>query len=103
MSSMRIAVVGAGPAGLTAAIAGRRLGLDVTVFEQAPNFERIGGGILVHSNGLRVLGALGLVDALEARGRTTAVLRVETAVGRVLSTFDYRKLDIPYNRAMICL
>src|SRR5689334_25179590 len=98
MRAKRIGIVGAGPAGLTAALAAQRLGLDVTVFEQAPNFERIGGGILVHSNGLRVLAALGLVESLEGRGRTTQVLRVETAEGRVLSTFDYRKLDIPYNR-----
>ena len=39
-----IAIVGAGPAGLTAALALRRLGLEVTVFEQAEDFQRIGGG-----------------------------------------------------------
>jgi 2-polyprenyl-6-methoxyphenol hydroxylase-like FAD-dependent oxidoreductase len=103
MQAKRIGIAGAGPAGLVAALAARRLGVEATVYAQAPNFERVGGGILVHSNGLRVLAALGLVEALEARGRTTQVMRVETAEGRVLSTFDYRKLDIPFNRAMICL
>jgi 2-polyprenyl-6-methoxyphenol hydroxylase-like FAD-dependent oxidoreductase len=39
-----IAVVGAGPAGLTAALALRRLGLEITVFEQAEDFQRIGVG-----------------------------------------------------------
>src|SRR4051794_38328985 len=38
---MRVAVVGAGPAGLAAARAFRELGLDVVVFEAAPD---IGGG-----------------------------------------------------------
>jgi salicylate hydroxylase len=45
-----IAVVGAGPAGLTAALALRQLGLEVTVFEQAEDFHRVGGGIVLHDN-----------------------------------------------------
>src|SRR5215211_3228071 len=59
----RVAIVGAGPAGLAAALALRRLGLEVTVFEQAEDYQRIGGGIVLHDNGQRVLQALGLLDS----------------------------------------
>jgi 2-polyprenyl-6-methoxyphenol hydroxylase-like FAD-dependent oxidoreductase len=60
MSEFRVAIVGAGPAGLTAAITARRCGLEVDVFEQAPRFARIGGAVGIQSNGLRVLDLLGL-------------------------------------------
>jgi 2-polyprenyl-6-methoxyphenol hydroxylase-like FAD-dependent oxidoreductase len=57
----RIAIVGAGPAGLTAAIAAARLGLRATVYESSEDFMHIGGGIALQSNGLRVLERLGLL------------------------------------------
>ncbi len=63
MKKARIAIVGAGPAGLTAALAGRKLGLEVTVFERAPDFRRIGGGIAIQDNGQRVLETLGLLES----------------------------------------
>ena len=93
MSDLRIAIVGAGPGGLTAAITARRLGLDVEVFEQAPRFARIGGAVGIQSNGLRVLDLLGLLPRAELAVRHEAVL--ESPPGRVLSRADFRSLDVP--------
>ena len=42
----QIAVVGAGPAGLVAALAAHKLGFSVKVFEQAADFAKVGGGTL---------------------------------------------------------
>ena len=63
----RIAIVGAGIGGLTAAIAMLRRGLDVTVFEQAPALGEIGAGVQLGPNALKVLGALGLDGAVIER------------------------------------
>jgi 2-polyprenyl-6-methoxyphenol hydroxylase-like FAD-dependent oxidoreductase len=52
-----IGIVGAGPAGLTAAIAARQAGFDVTVFEQAKELRSSGVGITIAANGVSVLGA----------------------------------------------
>jgi salicylate hydroxylase len=60
----RIAVIGAGIGGLAAALALLRRGLDVEVYEQAPELGEVGAGIQISSNGTRVLYALGLEDAL---------------------------------------
>jgi 2-polyprenyl-6-methoxyphenol hydroxylase-like FAD-dependent oxidoreductase len=97
MKQARVAIVGAGPAGLTAALAAQKLGLNVTVFEKTLDFERVGGGILLHSNGLRVLEALDLLDLFWPVMRPCSTLTVELPGGRRLSTFDYRKLAIPHN------
>ena len=64
----RIAVVGAGLGGLTAAGFLQRAGFAVTVYEQAPAFSRIGAGIILSANVSKVLRRLGLEDGLVAAG-----------------------------------
>ena len=51
----RIAVVGAGLGGLTCAAFLQREGFVVTVYEQAPAFSRIGAGIILSANVMKVL------------------------------------------------
>jgi 2-polyprenyl-6-methoxyphenol hydroxylase-like FAD-dependent oxidoreductase len=60
-----VAIVGAGIGGLAAALALVRRGIDVAVYEQAPELRELGAGVQVSANGTRVLHALGLKDALE--------------------------------------
>lgn len=59
-SNSRIAIVGAGMGGLVAAGALRRLGVEARVYEQAKNFSRLGAGIQMSPNAMRVLRGLGL-------------------------------------------
>lgn len=65
---MRILIIGAGIAGLTAAIALRRKGIDVTVLEQAAALTEIGAGIQIASNGSLILRELGLEKIVSERG-----------------------------------
>jgi salicylate hydroxylase len=62
---LRIAVVGAGIGGLTAAVTLRQAGFDVDVYEQAPQLTEVGGGINMGPNAARVLYGLGLGKALD--------------------------------------
>ena len=61
----KVAVVGAGIGGLAAALSLLRRGIDVEIYEQAPELKEVGAGIQISSNGTRVLYALGLEDALK--------------------------------------
>jgi 6-hydroxynicotinate 3-monooxygenase len=56
----RIAVVGAGLGGMTVAGFLQRAGFAVTIYEQAPAFSRIGAGIILSANAMKVLRRLGL-------------------------------------------
>ena len=64
----RIAVVGAGLGGLTCAAFLQREGFAVTVYEQAPAFSRIGAGIILSANVMKVLRRLGIERRLLETG-----------------------------------
>jgi salicylate hydroxylase len=64
----RIAVIGGGIGGLTAALSLRQAGFEVDVYEQAPALTHIGGGINMGPNAARVLIRLCLGEGLLREG-----------------------------------
>ncbi len=63
-----IGIIGAGPGGLTAAIALQRVGCAVEVLEQAPTIRAAGAGLTLQLNAMRMLKALGLAEAVTQAG-----------------------------------
>jgi salicylate hydroxylase len=66
MDALNVAIVGAGIGGLTAAIALRRRGVKVAVYEKAHELRELGAGVTIGANGARVYASLGLRDSLAA-------------------------------------
>lgn len=64
--NLSIAIVGAGMGGLAVAAALRKVGHEVTVYEQARQFSRLGAGIQVGCNAMHVLRGLGLEQRLRS-------------------------------------
>jgi 2-polyprenyl-6-methoxyphenol hydroxylase-like FAD-dependent oxidoreductase len=92
-------IVGAGIGGLAAAIALRRAGLDVEVFERAARIEEVGAGIALWANGIRVLDSLGVGEAIRAASVQYPMGGLRAADGAVLtsvSASDLQRLfDVP--------
>lgn len=59
-------IAGGGLAGLTAAVALRLRGWDVTVFERSRSPREVGAGLFLHENAIRVLEACGVYDGIRA-------------------------------------
>ncbi|MEH2290752.1 FAD-dependent monooxygenase [Nostoc sp.] len=66
----KVAIVGAGPGGLAAAIALRSQGIEVHVYEKAQEFRPAGTGLGLAPNGLNSLDAIapGIVETLKSSG-----------------------------------
>jgi len=65
---MKLAIIGGGIGGLSAALHLLRAGLDVQVYEQAPRISEIGAGIQIGPNASRLLHRLGLRAAMDRIG-----------------------------------
>src|SRR4051795_1608786 len=62
----KIAIIGGGIGGLTAAQALLRKGFEVAVYEAAPELKEIGAGVALGPNAMKALRSLDLEDAVRA-------------------------------------
>lgn len=64
----KIAIIGGGIGGLTAAVALRQRGIDAQVFEQSPKISEIGAGVALTPNAMKAYRGLGLEAEISAIG-----------------------------------
>src|SRR5688572_23000850 len=65
---LRVAIIGGGIGGLSAALSLRQAGFAVDVYEQATALTEVGGGINMAPNAIRILQRLGLGPGLDREG-----------------------------------
>src|SRR5215831_3754733 len=76
MAQPRVAIVGAGIGGLTAAVALARKGAQVELLEQAPELTAVGASLQLGPNATRLLEPLGLLPALREVGVLTPAVEL---------------------------
>jgi FAD-dependent urate hydroxylase len=64
MEGRKAIIIGAGPGGLTAAIALRQAGFDPVVYERSVDMREIGSGLTLWPNAMMALERIGLADAV---------------------------------------
>jgi 2-polyprenyl-6-methoxyphenol hydroxylase-like FAD-dependent oxidoreductase len=89
---MRVAVIGCGTAGPTAAVFLRQLGHEVIVFERAAECRAVGAGFLLQPPGMEVLDRLGILTPILDRAARVRRLHVVDRQERQLMLLDYREL-----------
>lgn len=93
----KITVLGGGIAGLAVATALARRGASVTVLEQAEAIREVGAGLQISPNGVAVMRALGLEQALADTGvRGQAVCLKDYRRGDVVARLDLGAAPGPY-------
>ena len=93
MRRFEIAIAGAGPAGLAAALALQRLGHAITIFDQFDAPRPIGSGLILQPTGLAALDWLGLGAPMRALGAPIDRLYGKaTGSGRVVLDVRYEAL-----------
>ncbi|MCE7001938.1 FAD-dependent monooxygenase [Kibdelosporangium philippinense] len=103
MTPLRVAVVGGGIGGLTAALALLRRGLDVRLYEQAPAFTEVGAGVGLTPNGHRLLNRLGLrlghcgtplLDGLFCQADGTTITKLTVGEDAANPTIGLHRADL---------
>ena len=97
----RAVIIGGGIGGLCAAIAMHRIGIDAVVYEQAPQLNAVGAGLVMWPNAIRALRYLGVADAvLEAGGRIERG-EIRTSAGTPLSEWNFAALEQRFGEAAV--
>ena len=82
----RVAIIGGGIGGLTAANALSRAGIEVAVYEAAAELKEIGAGVALHPNAMKVLRAIGVEGSVrEVAGRSSWQVMRNWKTGRVIA------------------
>lgn len=92
----KFAIVGGGIGGLTLAIAMQRKGMDVKVFESAPQFKPLGAGIALAANAMKAFQEIGIAQEVIHAGKKIKRMYGKDDQGRVISFTDAVQLTERY-------
>lgn len=95
LMSKKIIIAGGGIGGMTAALALRRVGIDVTVYEQAPAFAEIGAGMSLWPNATRILQSLGVLEEVLCSGETVNQFNLYRPDGSQISSIPMTGFSTP--------
>ena len=96
----RVAIIGGGIGGLAAARALHRRGVELAVYEAAPELREIGAGVALGPNAMKVLRALELEKAVRGvAGRCEWLVSHNWRTGRVISHTSQREQAALYGCA----
>ncbi len=93
---MRVAIVGAGIGGLTAALFLKKNNIDVQLYEQADVIKPVGAGITLAHNAMQVYKMLGLDKAILSAGSQLDAINITTPDLKCLSKTDTAIFDKRY-------
>ena len=90
---MNIAIVGAGMGGLTAGIALKKFGHQVTIYEQTAEILPVGAAISLWSNGVKCLNYLGLTEQIQTLGgQMESLAYIDGLNNQTMTQFDLTPL-----------
>jgi 2-polyprenyl-6-methoxyphenol hydroxylase-like FAD-dependent oxidoreductase len=96
-------VVGGGIGGLTAALALGRAGVEVAVFERAPELREIGAGISLWANATRALKGLGVYEEVRAAGAAEIGGELRSWRGEMISKIPAEDLKERFGEANLAV
>lgn len=94
------AIIGGGIAGLTAAIALKRIGIRAVVFEAAPALEPVGSGITLAYNALKALKHLEIYDSVIPAGQLFRQMAIYDEQKEVIHHMDTSQIEGAVNLAI---
>lgn len=96
-------IIGAGIGGLTAAIALRRAGMDVEVYERARELRAAGTGLSIMSNAITALRSIGIVGVLEERGQVIESFELRSSDDQWMTYMPFKEIGEKLGAPGVCI
>lgn len=100
---MQVAIIGAGIAGLTAAIALKKANISFVIYEATSKLKPVGAGIAIASNAMQVYRYLGVSDQLKDKGVRISTVRLTDIALNVLNETNLSYFEQKYQLANIAI
>ncbi|MGD3108654.1 FAD-dependent monooxygenase [Streptomyces sp. YGL11-2] len=100
---LKAIVVGAGIGGLTCALALRKVGIDVTVYERATELRAAGSGLSVMTNAITALATLDIDLGLGKRGQVVESFTIKDHRGRQIRDLPFKEVCRQLGAPSVCL
>ncbi len=95
-SNPSIAIIGGGIAGLTTAIALRKLGFRPVIFESAPEIKALGAGLVLAANAIKALERIGIAEKVIPAGHLLDTFSILDQNGRPITVADSQVMSDRY-------
>ncbi|MFP7473455.1 FAD-dependent monooxygenase [Niallia taxi] len=93
---MKAIIIGGGIGGLSTAIALRKIGIEVNVFESKHEVRLAGAGLAISANAVQALQQLGVADQVVREGKVLEELRILTPSGKILQRKETALISSKY-------
>lgn len=100
---MKVAIIGAGIAGLTMAIALKRANIPFVIYEATKEIKPVGAGIAIANNAMQVYRYLGVADQLNERGVRISTVKLTDFKLNLLNSTDLTPYEQQYKLANIAI
>src|SRR5690606_739181 len=91
-----IAIIGAGIGGLTTALALKKKGFKVSVYESAKEIKPLGAGIVMANNAMQIFDKLGIRTKIENAGKKISSICITNSQLKSISTSNLTSFEKKY-------
>ncbi len=100
---MKATIIGGGIGGLTTAIALQQEGIQVEIFEAAPEFKKVGAGIVIAINSMQLYQRLGMTKKMLKAGNPIKSMEITNAKLGCLKRSDMTYFENIYNLSNVAI
>ena len=100
---MKGIIIGGGIAGLTTAIALKKIGIESTVYEAVPQIKTVGAGIWMATNAMQVFNHLGFAERIEAAGMPLNKVAIADPNLKVIQESNMQNIQQKYGHSITAI
>lgn len=100
---MKGLIIGGGIAGLTAAIALKKIGVSTTVYEAVPQIKTVGAGIWMATNAMQVFNHLGIAPKIKSAGMPLDKIAIAEPNLKIIQGTDMQNIQRKYGHSITAI